>query len=107
MFVRASSPLSARARIRANLAHIPKNEEGYDLYLRSISLPNDLLPNKDAIAMLERAVGLDPSHAPVWAAFRDGIFALFLPPDLCFVTVFKEAASYSRGALRYGLTRNC
>ena len=38
----------------------PKNEEAYDLYLRSISLPHDPLPNKDAIAMLERAVGLDP-----------------------------------------------
>ncbi|MFZ0797901.1 MAG: protein kinase [Terriglobales bacterium] len=44
----------------------PKNEEAYDLYLRSISLPHDPLPNKDAIAMLERAVGLDPSYAPAW-----------------------------------------
>src|SRR6202035_2354287 len=39
----------------------PKNEEAYDLYLRSIALPHDPLPNKDAIAMLERSVGLDPS----------------------------------------------
>jgi serine/threonine protein kinase len=46
----------------------PKNEEAYDLYLRSISLPHDRLPNKDAIAMLERAVGLDPSYAPAWGA---------------------------------------
>jgi len=44
----------------------PKNEEAYDLYLRSISMPHDPLPNKDAIAMLERAVGLDPSYAPAW-----------------------------------------
>ncbi|HZW93339.1 MAG TPA: protein kinase [Candidatus Eremiobacteraceae bacterium] len=44
----------------------PKNEEAYDLYLRSISVPRDPLPNKDAIAMLERAVGLDPSYAPAW-----------------------------------------
>ena len=44
----------------------PKNEEAYDLYLRSIALPRDPLPNKDAIAMLERAVGLDPSYAPAW-----------------------------------------
>jgi serine/threonine protein kinase len=44
----------------------PKNEEAYDLYLRSIALPHDPLPNKDAIAMLERAVGLDPSYAPAW-----------------------------------------
>jgi serine/threonine protein kinase len=46
----------------------PKNEEAYDLYLRSIALPHDPLPNKDAIAMLERAVGLDPSYAPAWGA---------------------------------------
>jgi serine/threonine protein kinase/TolB-like protein len=44
----------------------PKNEEAYDLYLRSIAVPHDPQPNKDAIAMLERAVGLDPSYAPAW-----------------------------------------
>jgi len=44
----------------------PKSEEAYDLYLRSIALPHDPLPNKDAIAMLERAVGLDPAYAPAW-----------------------------------------
>jgi serine/threonine protein kinase len=44
----------------------PKNEEAYDLYLRSIALPHDVQPNKDAIAMLERAVGLDPTYAPAW-----------------------------------------
>ena len=44
----------------------PKNEEAYDLYLRSISMPHDPQPNKDAIAMLERAVGLDPTYAPAW-----------------------------------------
>ncbi len=46
----------------------PKNEEAYDLYLRSIAVPHDSLPNKDAIAMLERAVGLDPNYAPAWGA---------------------------------------
>jgi serine/threonine protein kinase/TolB-like protein/Flp pilus assembly protein TadD len=49
----------------------PKNEEAYDLYLRSIALPHDPLPNKDAIAMLERAVGLDPAYAPAWAALEN------------------------------------
>ena len=46
----------------------PKNEEAYDLYLRSISVPHDAAPNKDAISMLERAVGLDPTYAPAWGA---------------------------------------
>jgi serine/threonine protein kinase/TolB-like protein/tetratricopeptide (TPR) repeat protein len=44
----------------------PKNEEAYDLYLRSIALPHDSGPNKDAISMLERAVGMDPTYAPAW-----------------------------------------
>jgi serine/threonine protein kinase len=46
----------------------PKNEEAYDLYLRSIAVAHDPAPNKEAIAMLERAVGLDPSYAPAWGA---------------------------------------
>jgi eukaryotic-like serine/threonine-protein kinase len=46
----------------------PKNEEAYDLYLRSVSLAHDPAPNKEAIATLERAVGLDPNYAPTWAA---------------------------------------
>jgi serine/threonine protein kinase/tetratricopeptide (TPR) repeat protein len=44
----------------------PKSEEAYDLYLRSIAVPHDPSPNKDAIGMLERAVGLDPNYAPAW-----------------------------------------
>jgi tetratricopeptide (TPR) repeat protein len=46
----------------------PKNEEAYDLYLRSVSMPHDGAPNKEAIAMLERSVGLDSTYAPAWRA---------------------------------------
>jgi len=46
----------------------PKNEEAYDLYLRSVSIPHDPVPNREAISTLERSVGLDPSYAPAWAA---------------------------------------
>jgi serine/threonine protein kinase/tetratricopeptide (TPR) repeat protein len=46
----------------------PKNEEAYDLYLRSIALPHDPQPNKDAIAMLQRSVGTDPTYGPAWEA---------------------------------------
>jgi len=45
----------------------PKNEEAYDLYLRSLSLSNDPAPNKEGISILERSVGLDASYAPAWA----------------------------------------
>jgi hypothetical protein len=46
----------------------PKSEEAYGLYLRSIAVPRDIAPNKDAIAMLERAVSIDSSYAPAWEA---------------------------------------
>jgi eukaryotic-like serine/threonine-protein kinase len=65
----------------------PRSEEGYDLFLRSAAVPNDPLPNKEGIKMLERAVGLDPSYAPAWealgqryyfdAAYSDGAQAAF------------------------------
>jgi tetratricopeptide (TPR) repeat protein len=46
----------------------PKSEEAYELYLRSIAAPHDVAPNKEAIAMLERAVAIDSSYAPAWDA---------------------------------------
>ena len=44
----------------------PTNQVAYDLYLHSLAVPHDEKPNKEAIAMLERAVGLDPTYAPAW-----------------------------------------
>jgi len=46
----------------------PKNQQAYDLYLRSVAVPHDPAPNKEAITMLEKAVGIDPSYAPAWEA---------------------------------------
>jgi TolB-like protein len=46
----------------------PANRAAYDLYLRSVAIPHDGVPNKDAIAMLERAVALDPNYSPAWEA---------------------------------------
>ncbi len=72
----------------------PKSEEAYDLYLRSIAIPHDAVPNKDAIAMLERAVGIDPSYAPAWdalglryyydASYADGGEQMFKRSDSAF-----------------------
>jgi serine/threonine protein kinase/Tfp pilus assembly protein PilF len=57
---RAAEPTDTETR--------PRNEEAYDLYLRSLALAHDGNPNKEAIATLERAVGIDSSYAPTWAA---------------------------------------
>ena len=46
----------------------PRNEEAYSLYLRSVALSDDADANKEAISMLEQALGMDPSYAPAWAA---------------------------------------
>src|SRR5258708_15857873 len=39
--------------------------------MRSAAVPNDPAPNKQAIDMLERAVGLDSTYAPAWAALAE------------------------------------
>jgi eukaryotic-like serine/threonine-protein kinase len=44
----------------------PKSAEAYDLYLHSLALPHDAGPNKDAIAVLEHVVQVDPTYAPAW-----------------------------------------
>jgi len=46
----------------------PKNQEAYDLFLRSAPVGHDPAPNKHAIIMLERAVGMDSTYAPAWEA---------------------------------------
>ena len=46
----------------------PKNQQAYDFYLRSVAVPHDPGPNKEAIKMLEWAVGIDPTYAPAWEA---------------------------------------
>jgi len=46
----------------------PKNQQAYDLYLRSQDPAYDLEHNKQAIALLEKSVALDPGYAPAWLA---------------------------------------
>ena len=46
----------------------PKNQRAYDLYLRSQDPVYDIEHNKQAIALLEKSVALDPGYAPAWVA---------------------------------------
>jgi TolB-like protein len=72
----------------------PKNAEAYDLYLHSLALPHDAGPNKDAIAVLEHVVAVDPAYAPAWeqlglrcyfdAHYSDGGEAMFQRSNQAF-----------------------
>ncbi len=44
----------------------PKNAEAYDLYLHSLAIPHDPVANKDALAVLQQVVRMDPTYAPAW-----------------------------------------
>lgn len=46
----------------------PSHGEAYELYLRSLALPQQPEPTERAIEMLERAVTLEPAFAPAWQA---------------------------------------
>ncbi len=46
----------------------PRSSEAYDLYLHALALSHDPAQNKDAIAVLEHVVGVDPGYAPAWEA---------------------------------------
>jgi serine/threonine protein kinase/tetratricopeptide (TPR) repeat protein len=61
-------PALGIARGAVETSSTPANREGYELFLRSKSMAHDGGANKDAIAMLERAVALDPNYAPAWEA---------------------------------------
>ena len=52
----------------AEIAPPATNEEAYELYLKSVAMPYDPEPNKQAAAMLRRAVLLDPNYAPAWGS---------------------------------------
>ena len=53
----------------------PKNQAAYDLYLHSLALPHDPGANKDAIAVLQEVVKMDPSYAPAWEALGERYYA--------------------------------
>jgi TolB-like protein/tetratricopeptide (TPR) repeat protein len=61
-------PLLGGSDVSTEAATHPRNAEAYDLFLRSAPFTSDPEPNQQGIALLERAVRLDPDYAPAWAA---------------------------------------
>jgi len=60
-------------------ASMPKNQEAYDFYLRSVAQSHDPKPNQEAIKMLQWAVAIDQDYAPAWEAlgqryYYDSVF---------------------------------
>jgi eukaryotic-like serine/threonine-protein kinase len=49
----------------------PRNADAYAAYLRSLAISSDPIPNRQAIAMLERASAIDPDYADVWLSLAD------------------------------------
>lgn len=99
----------------------PKNAAAYDLYLHSLAIPHDPAANKDALAVLQEVVEMDPTYAPAWqqlglrsyydATYADGAEkmlqqsndaydkALQLDPDLTIALGQQITNSVERGEL--------
>ena len=60
-------PIYSVSEVKAT-SSAPRNPEAYDLFLRASAMSRDPLPNKEALAMLSRAVALDPAYGPAWNA---------------------------------------
>jgi len=59
-------PALGIARGAVETGSTPVNGEAYDAYLRTLAIPHEVTSNKDAIAILENVVSLDPNYAPAW-----------------------------------------
>jgi serine/threonine protein kinase len=78
----------------------PRNAEAYAVYLESLAISTEPGPNREAIAMLERASEVDPDYAATWASlgiryYHDGHYG----------GGGIEALRRSEAAVRQALTR--
>jgi serine/threonine protein kinase len=60
-------PTLAPKAVVAVEATAPTDSQAYELFLKSLAVGRDPVPNKRALEMLERAVELDSEYARVWA----------------------------------------
>jgi tetratricopeptide (TPR) repeat protein len=60
-------PVMGGSTENQSTASTPQNPQAYDLFLRSLAVGRDPIPNKDAIKMLEQVVAMDPTYASAWA----------------------------------------
>ena len=77
----------------------PRNPDAYAGYLKSLAISSDPGPNREAIAMLERASTIDPDHADTWASLGRRYY-----DEGQYGTGGSEAFRRSEAALRHALT---
>ncbi len=73
-------PVLGITREAVETASAPADREAYEAYLRTLAMPREVKSNKDAIAILEKVVSLDPNYAPAWEVlgrryYFDAIYA--------------------------------
>jgi serine/threonine protein kinase/Tfp pilus assembly protein PilF len=73
-------PALGLTRTAVEKSSAPANRDAYDAYLRTFDIQHEGKLNKDAIAILEQVVSLDPNYAPAWEAlgrryYFDAIYA--------------------------------
>ena len=91
--------LPALGTTAPTVTHVrPRNAEAYGLYLKSLAYSSDPGPNREAIAMLERASSLDPDHADTWAVLGNRYY-----DEGQYGTGGSEAFRRSEAALRQAL----
>jgi tetratricopeptide (TPR) repeat protein len=49
----------------------PRDADAYAVYLKSLAISSDPAPNREAIAMLERASVIDPDYGDTWVSLAD------------------------------------
>jgi eukaryotic-like serine/threonine-protein kinase len=81
-----------------NTSTKPKNQEAYDLYLHSLALPHDAAANKDAIAVLQEVVKMDPSYAPAWEALGERYY-----DDATYASAGEDVFQHSNQAAEHAV----
>ncbi|MGO9124648.1 MAG: protein kinase domain-containing protein [Terriglobales bacterium] len=76
----------------------PKNQAAYDLYLHSLALPHDAVANKDAIAVLQEVVKMDPDYAPAWEALGERYY-----DDATYASAGEDVFQHSNSAAEHAV----
>ena len=69
------APALGASAVEKSVLSPPRNQEAYQLYLRTVYLTGDPEPNRTGLAMLERSVELDPTYARAWAALSNRAYS--------------------------------